>query len=74
MSKKVAVIFERTWGAYNSGERAGFEEHVAESLVKGGAARYPEEEAKAKPEPKPKPGKTKTAQVTKARTTAAAKE
>jgi len=72
MSKKVAVIFERTWGAYNSGERAGFEGHVAESLVKGGAARYPEEEAR--PEPKPKPGKTKAAQVTKARTTAAAKE
>ena len=40
MSKKVAVIFERTWGAYNSGERAGFEGHVAESLVKGGARRH----------------------------------
>ena len=72
MSKKVTVVFERTWGSYNSGERAGFEEHVAESLVKGGAARYPEK--KAKPEPEAKPGKTKAAQVTKARTTAAAKE
>jgi len=48
----VPVRFSRPWGPYNSGEVAGFEEDLANSLVEAGIAERVVSETALKPETK----------------------